>query len=186
MSETSPQDSRILKYQLPLEPAAARAVRKRAKARLADALDGVLAPAGYVHQKTGSLWIQQGLLAKTYVEIQSSTSGFECFINLGREDPSSEKIPSYANGTFWRLAKVAPEASAVRNYDHGDSLSYVALSQDPALAPAVAVLVRDKALPFLQRFHVPSAEVKSGAPKRVLGRMLGWLSKPPPKDPNSS
>lgn len=186
MSESPLPDPKSYERELLGDVAALRLVREKARARLVAALDDVLAPADYVRPKGKRIWIQETALAKTYVEIQSSTYGFECFINLGQEGPLASKIPSYENGTFWRLRDAAPETMLVRNYEHGESIRYTALELDPELAPAIAALFRDKALPFLQHFHVPMGNpVKSEAPKGLLGRLFRRLSNPLSKDPNA-
>lgn len=150
----------------PFSAAALKAVRKAALNVITAALDEVLVPDGFGRQTGKGLWVRNGTLARTYVEVQKSQSGLACYINLGREDAGSGPIPSYRNNTSWRLGQVA-RGVTIPKWRHSDSIAYADLAEDAALAAALGALVRDAGLPFLRSCQGP----------------LGHTVRPPPAAP---
>lgn len=138
------------------------AARKRALARLTKELDAVLLTRGY--QRKGSRWSRTGWFATTFVEIQKSRYGLDCYINLGRDPPDRTwRRPSYRENGCWRIGALA---GSIADANRLDRLPYFKLDSEPALLEEIVALVADRAVPFLRRCQGPlGAFVRMPAPK---------------------
>ena len=141
-------------------------VRKRSLRLLVNEIDDLLKPLGYVREKTGrgDVWIRRTLATQTYVHIQKSKHGDGCFINIGHE-PGAYKgeVPSFRNGTSQRLGRLLDD---VADANRLDMLKYDLLDGASPLRREVVDLIRDRAVPYLAKFHTS------------LDRLLTRLLKP--------
>jgi hypothetical protein len=128
-------------------------VRKRSLRLLVNEIDDLLKPLGYVREKMGrgDVWIRRTLATQTYVHIQKSKHGDGCFINIGHEPgPYKGEVPSFRNGTSQRLGQLLDD---VADANRLDMLKYDLLDGASPLRREVFDLIRDRAVPYLAKFH---------------------------------
>ncbi|MBP2159992.1 MULTISPECIES: hypothetical protein [Asticcacaulis] len=139
-------------------------VRKRSLRLLVNEIDDVLKPLDYVREKAGrgDVWIRRTLAAQTYVHIQKSMYGTACFINIGHEPGNYTGVmPSFRDGTSQRLSQLLDDVAEANRLD---MLPYEALDGASPLRRDIVDLVRDRAVPYLAKFH--------SGPDRFLTRLL--------------
>jgi len=130
----------------------AASLRDRVVRVLHREIDAILAPAGYV--QSGGRWDRATAFARTWVEIQRSSSGLACYLNLGRFQRllSWEWVPPGAYFSGWRIGDFADSTS---EHNSLDALAYEQLDGDSPLRTRVMALLAERALPFLKASHHP-------------------------------
>lgn len=128
-------------------------VRKRSLRLLINEIDDILKPLGYERENSGqgTVWIRRTLATQTYVHIQKSKYGDACFINIGHEPGSyKEDVPSFRNGTTQRVGQLLGD---IAHANRLDMLSYKDLDGASPLRREIVDLIRDKAEPYLAKYH---------------------------------
>ena len=132
-------------YQRSLEHPDLPGLRRSVVAGLHQEIGALLGPLAYRRQ--GRCWVQHGLLVTSYLEVQRSVHGFDCYLNVGRELRwPGRPVPRYRNGTHRRIGSL-PGSSPL------DALPYVDLEPGSPLRVEVSRALREQVLPFLRRCH---------------------------------
>ena len=130
----------------------AASLRERVVRMLHREIDAILAPAGYV--QAGGRWSRTTAFARTWVEIQRSSSGLACYLNLGRLQRllNWEWVPP---GTYFSGWRIGDFADSTAEHNSLDALTYDQLDGDSPLRAKVMALLSERALPFLKASHTP-------------------------------
>jgi hypothetical protein len=130
----------------------AASLRERVVRVLHREIDAILAPAGYI--RAGGSWNRTTAFARTWVEIQRSSSGLACYLNLGRFQRlfKWERVPPGAYFSGWRIGDFTDSTA---EHNAIDALPYDQLDGDSPLRAKVTALLAERALPFLKASHSP-------------------------------
>lgn len=130
----------------------AASLRERVVRVLHREIDAILAPAGYV--QAGGSWSRTTAFARTWVEIQRSSSGLACYLNLGRFQRlfKWEWVPP---GTYFSGWRIGDFTDSTVEHNGLDALPYEQLDGDSPLRAKVMALLAERALPFLKASHGP-------------------------------
>lgn len=130
----------------------AASLRERVVRVLHREIDAILAPAGYI--QAGGGWNCTTAFARTWVEIQRSSSGLACYINLGRFQRllKWEWVPPGSYFSGWRIGDFT---DSTEEHNGLDALPYAALDGESPLRAKVMALLATRAVPFLKASHNP-------------------------------
>jgi hypothetical protein len=130
----------------------AASLRERVVRVLHREMDAILAPAGYI--QAGGRWSRTTAFARTWVELQRSSSGLACYLNLGRLQRlfKWEWVPPGTYFTGWRICDFTDSTA---EHNSLDALAYGQLDGDSPLRAKVMTLLAERALPFLTASHSP-------------------------------
>lgn len=128
----------------------AASLRERVVQLLHREIDAILAPAGYI--QAGGTWTRTTAFARTWVEIQRSSSGLACYLNLGRFQRLLrwEWVPPGAYFSGWRIGDFTDSTA---EHNAIDALPYAELDGASPLRGKVMTLLAERALPFLTASH---------------------------------
>ncbi|EBV3600167.1 hypothetical protein DOI34_26765 [Salmonella enterica subsp. enterica serovar Virchow] len=145
-----PADERVREHNLRAYAPNLPALRKQAQRDLAAAIRARVEPAGYVEQEK-DVWVRSNAACKTYVQIQKGRDGVSCSINIGREDPLEATVPSYKNGSAWRLAHFEDTSE---KFNRVEAHYYYDLATDHDFLPYLMQLMDERVLHFLMCSHL--------------------------------
>lgn len=122
--------------------------REEAWGRIVAAVDGVLAPAGYVLSKT--TWSRVTAAGKSAVHLQRDRYGWDARIVLRFVTPSGEvpDHPDWPGGEDVMLAEFFERAHA----DPG-TLAYVDVLEKPECLDLAVDILREQVLPWFEALH---------------------------------
>ena len=130
----------------------AASLRERVVRVLHREIDAIPAPAGYI--QAGGSWNCTTAFARTWVEIQRSSSGLACYINLGRFQRllKWEWVPPGSYFSGWRIGDFT---DSTEEHNGLDALPYAELDGESPLRAKVMALLAARAVPFLKASHNP-------------------------------
>jgi len=122
--------------------------RKMGVKTLAKRIDEISSSFGYERKKS-SLWIRSRFMLKTAIELQKSSGGQKCYINILVHAPLQAKRNAYNRlGQF-----TSSEEQAKTGYF--DEILYSKIVEYPGYLDWPMEIFRERALPYIAAFHEP-------------------------------